>query len=399
MSSPATAGARRSYAFVLPWTIDYDGGVNEVVRNLIEECRLAGDFHPVFIESHWGSPRPVVEERPGYTYIRVRLRALDNKRLKTPFAFFAALPLALVRLAGLARRYGIEVFNVHYPSFDALNWIALRRSGLFGGKVILSFHGSDIRTAHGLGGWMRQAYRYLLRHADLIVCCSKDLLGEVVALEPRVRGAVVYNGIDEGRFGRGALPANLPAGLEKKDLVLNIGRYEFRKGHDVLLRAFGRVRERHPQAHLLIVGTTGPDLEKVRASVDASPLRQHISLFVDLPHAAIPGMLAAAQLFVLSSRWIPGKMGEGFPVAILEAGVAGKPVVTTRTCGAAEIIEDGVTGRLVPPEDAEALAVAICESLDDKPRTLGMAAALRQKVRTEFTWRRAYLAYAHLFSA
>ena len=399
MTSPAKTGPRKSYAFVLPWTIDYDGGVNEVVRNLIEECRLAGDFHPVFIESHWGSPRPVIEERPGYTYIRVRLWALDNKRFKAPFAFFASLPLTLARLARLARRYGIEVFNIHYPSFDALNWVALRRSGLFAGKVILSFHGSDIRTAHGLAGWMRAAYRYLLRHADLVVCCSKDLLSEVIALEPRAKGAVVYNGIDEGRFGRGALPANLPAGLEKKDLVLNIGRYEFRKGHDVLLRAFGRVRERHPQAHLLIVGTTGPDLEKVRASVAASPLKEHISLFVDLPHAAIPGMLAAAQLFVLSSRWIPGKMGEGFPIAILEAALAGKAVVTTRTCGAAEIIDDGVTGRLVPLEDAETLARAISESLADKTRALAMAEALRHKVRTEFTWRRAYLAYAGLFQA
>jgi len=365
----------------------------------MEECRLAGDFHPVFIESHWGSPRPVVEERSGYTYIRVRLWALDNKRFKAPFAFFASLPRTVARLAGLARRYGIEVFNVHYPSFDALNWIALRQSGLFAGKVILSFHGSDIRTAYGLAGWMRAAYRYLLRHADLVVCCSKDLLGEVVALEQRVKGAVVYNGIDEGRFGRDALPANLPADLEKKDLVLNIGRYEFRKGHDVLLRAFARVREQHPASHLLIVGTTGPNLEKIRASVAASPLKEHISLFVDLPHAAIPGMLAAAELFVLSSRWIPGKMGEGFPVAILEAGVAGKPVITTRTCGAAEIIEDGVNGRLVPLEDADALARAICESLEDKTRTQAMAAALRHKVRTEFTWRRAYLAYADLFRA
>lgn len=390
---------KRSIAFVLPWTIDYDGGVNEVVRNLIEECRLAGDFHPVFIESHWASPRPAVEQRPGYTYIRVRLRALDNKRFKTPFAFFASLPVTLTRLASLAREHEIEVFNVHYPSFDALNWIALRKSGLFAGKVILSFHGSDIRTAHGLAGWVRAAYRYLLRHADVIACCSKDLLGEVAALEPDIKGSVVYNGIDEGRFARGALPANLPAGLEQKELILNIGRYEFRKGHDVLLRAFARVREQRPAAHLLIVGTTGPDLEKIRASVSASTLKEHISLLVDLPHAAIPGMLAAAQLFVLSSRWIPGKMGEGFPLAILEAAVAGKPVITTRTCGASEIIEDRVTGRLVPLEDAEALAKAICESLGDRAGTQAMAAALRQKVRTEFTWRRAYQAYASLFRA
>ena len=57
---------------MMPWPVDPPGGVNEVVRNLIEEFRLAGEFHPVLIESHWASARPVVESRPDYTYIRTR---------------------------------------------------------------------------------------------------------------------------------------------------------------------------------------------------------------------------------------------------------------------------------------------------------------------------------------
>jgi glycosyltransferase involved in cell wall biosynthesis len=296
----------------------------------------------------------------------------------------------------LAKEYRIDAINFHFPSLNALNWIALQKLRLFPGKVILSFHGSDIRTAHGLHGWERFAYRYLLREADAVVSCSKDLQSEVVALEPRVKACVIYNGIDEGRFGRVAGPTVLPAQLENKELILSIGKYEFRKAHDLLLRAFARVLEERPAAHLVIVGSTGPEIEKTKAAVLESGQTEHVTLYNDLPHRAIPGMFAIAHLFVLSSRWVPGKIGEGFPVAILEAAVAGKPVVTTRTCGAGEIIEDGVTGRLVALEDAGALAQAMCELLEDKERARDMAENLRRKVLDEFTWARAYRSYAGL---
>jgi phosphatidylinositol alpha-1,6-mannosyltransferase len=268
---------------------------------------------------------------------------------------------------------------------------------LFPGKVILSFHGSDIRGAYRLRGWARSAYQYLLRQADAVVSCSEGLQSEILALEPRAKACVIYNGIDEGRFHGVASSAILPAKLHEKELILNIGKYEYRKAHDLLLRAFAQVLEKRPAAHLVIVGSTGPEFDRTNAAVFDSGLSEHVTLYHDLPHSAIPGMLASAHLFVLSSRWVPGKMGEGFPVAILEAAVAGRPVVTTRTCGAAEIIDDGVTGRLVALDDAGALAEAMCELLEDKARAGAMAANLRRKVLDEFTWGRAYRSYASLF--
>jgi len=387
---------RRSYAFVMPWPVDPPGGVNEVVRNLIEEFRLAGEFHPVLIESHWASARPVVESRPDYTYIRMRLRTLSNANLKGLLAFFLSLPFALRSLWRLAKEFRIDVINFHFPSLNALNWVALQKLRLFPGKVILSFHGSDIRSAHGLRGWVRSAYRYMLRQADVVVSCSEGLQSEVVALEPRAKTCVIYNGIDEDRFRAVTSPTILPAKLQEREIILSIGKYTYGKAHDLLLRALAQVLEKRPVAHLVIVGATGPEIDKTKAAVSDSGLAQHVTLYHDLPHTAIPGLFACAQLFVLSSRWVPGKLGEGFPVAILEAAMAGTPVVTTRTCGAAEIIEDGVTGRLVTLEDAGALAKAMCESLGDKEQARAMAGNLRRKVLDEFTWGRAYRLYAGL---
>ena len=393
-SDEAIAKIRKSYAFALPWAIDHLGGVNEVVRNLMEEFRAAGEFHPVLIESHWASARPAVERRPGYTHIRMRLRALNDTNIKALLAFCLLLPFTLRNLRHLANEYRIDAINFHFPSLYALNWIALQKLRLFPGKVILSFHGSDIRGAHRLRGWARSAYRYLLRQADVVVSCSEGLQSEILALEPRARTRVIYNGIDEGRFRGEALPTMLPTNLQQRELILTIGKYEYRKAHDLLLRAFAQVLEKRPAACLVIAGATGPEIDKTKAAVFDSGLAEHVTLYHDLPHTAIPGLLACADLFVLSSRWVPGELGEGFPVVILEAAVAGKPVITTLGCGAAEIIEDGVTGRLVALEDAGALAEAMCELLQDKGKARFMAENLRRKVLDEFTWKRAYRSYA-----
>lgn len=387
----------KSYAFVLPWSIDLPGGVNQVVENLIEEFRVAGEYHAVLIGSHWPSARPAIERRPGHTYIRMRLRPLDNTRIKVPLAFLLFLPFTLWTLARLAAEYRIEAFNVHFPGLNAFTWIALRKLQLFPGKVILSFHGSDIRSAHKLRGWARVAYRYLLRQADAVVSCSQALQSEVLALEPRVKAHVIYNGIDERRFAQlGVIQTVVPPEMQQKELILNIGKYEYVKAHDLLLRAFAHVLEKRPGAHLVIVGASGPELEKTKTLVQDTGLAPHVTLYHDLPHTAIPGLLGSVDLFVLSSRWVPGKIGEGFPIAILEAAAAGKPVVTTRTSGATEIIEDDVTGRLVPIENADALAEAICDLLDNRERARSMAENLQRKVRSEFTWKRAYRAYARI---
>jgi glycosyltransferase involved in cell wall biosynthesis len=390
---------RRSYAFVLPWSIEHEGGVNEVVRNLIEEFRVAKEFHPLLIENDWATATPVVERRAHYTHIRMRLRGLSNASARVPLAFLLSLPFTLRTLWRLAREHRIVAFNLHFPSLDSLNCIALRAFRLFPGKVILSFHGSDIRGAHQLHGWVRLAYRYLLRQADAVVSCSAGLKSEILALEPRARTSIIYNGIDEDRFRALTGPMILPTHLRRKELVLSIGKYQFGKAHDLLLQAFARVLEKRPSAHLVIVGATGPELEKTRATVVDSGLTQSVTLYQDLPHSVIPGMLSSAQVFVLASRWVPGKLGEGFPVALLEAGMAGRPVVTTRTCGAEEIIEDGVTGRVVDLEDACALAQAICELLEDKERAAVLAANLRRRVLEQFTWSRAYQSYATLCRA
>jgi glycosyltransferase involved in cell wall biosynthesis len=390
------AAPKKSYAFVLSWPIEATGGVNEVVRNLLAEVESAGELEPVLIESHWASHVPQVDQHAGHTRIRLRLRALGGPGLRESLLFLATLPATLLSLKRLARQHGIVAFNVHFPELDAWRWAALRRLGMFRGRVILSFHGSDIRNAHRLGGWRRRLFRRLLVAVDQVVSCSHGLASEITALAPRARIAVVHNGIDARRFAAEGNAPHPVVVLPEGDRILCIGKFQEGKAHDLLVRAFAALAVNRPAARLILVGSTGPTLEATRRAVREAGLDERVMIHCDVPHAAVPGLLRSSRLLVLCSRWLPGRLGEGFPIVLLEAGAMETPIVATRTCGADEIVTDGVTGRLVPLDDAVALAAAMREVLDD-PETAGLRAReLAKRIRDELTWERAYRSYAAL---
>jgi GalNAc-alpha-(1->4)-GalNAc-alpha-(1->3)-diNAcBac-PP-undecaprenol alpha-1,4-N-acetyl-D-galactosaminyltransferase len=154
-------------------------------------------------------------------------------------------------------------------------------------------------------------------------------------------------------------------------VVLAIGRMTGEKGFDVLLRAFARTRDEHPEWTLRIVGD-GPlrgELEALRSSLDLS------SELVQLPGrlADIGVEYSRASIFVLSSRY------EGFPNVLCEAMAHGCAVLATRSPhGATDIVRSGVDGVLVPVDDVEAMANGLRRLMHDAPtrEALGAAAAM-----------------------
>ncbi|MEO5951112.1 MAG: glycosyltransferase family 4 protein, partial [Chloroflexia bacterium] len=185
---------------------------------------------------------------------------------------------------------------------------------------------------------------------------------------PTSRVVGIPNGIDTARFrpaadfDRGEVKQELLGGDYR--MVLNVARLMPQKGQKYLVEAAARVVGTRPDVRFVIVGT-GPLQDEVMAL--AGELGIADKIVITGIRSDVPRILAAGDMFVLSSLW------EGMPLSLLEAMAAGCPAVATNVGGVAEVLKQGEVGTLVPPEDVEALAEAIGAYLDEPERARRMA--------------------------
>ena len=165
------------------------------------------------------------------------------------------------------------------------------------------------------------------------------------------------------------------------------------KGFDVLIEAYARLSARMADAPDLLIAGDGAERENLQKRVGDLGLmdRVHLIGFADRPTAV--SLFRGCEMFILPSRHEP----QG--IVNLEAMACAKPVIASRVGGVPEIVLDGVTGLLVPGEDASAFAQALESLLADpaKARTLGEAG--RERVVAEFTWPRIADQYFEIYNS
>ena len=244
-----------------------------------------------------------------------------------------------------------------------------------------------IFTAHG---WAFKAYSgpvsALYRWADRLmaplttttVCVSeRERSAGVAARTCRARDTVVIpTAVDAG-----AVPQARHDGSPPR--VITVGRLAAPKDPVTLVRALARV---HGSPFTATIVGDGPDRAAVEAEIRAAGLEGVVELAGE--RHDVPRLLADADVFVLSTR------SEGAPLSVLEAMAAGLPVVASAVGGVPEIVADGATGLLVPPDDAAALAAALEQLLADAALRRRLGAAGRERVRVRFDL--AELQRAHL---
>lgn len=191
---------------------------------------------------------------------------------------------------------------------------------------------------------------------------------------PISRIQIVHCGIDLGHF---AFSGQKQRENGQALRLLNIGRLFPEKAQDVLLTAMSFVKERGIPFTLEIIGA-GPLHQDLMKIVDNLGLNDSVIFHGAQTAVFVRERLIAADLFVLSSR------AEGLPVVCMEALAVGTPVIATRIFGIPEIIEDGINGLLVPPDDPQALAEAICKVYENPALLKDMPAAGRHTVETSF---------------
>jgi L-malate glycosyltransferase len=226
--------------------------------------------------------------------------------------------------------------------------------------------------------WWRTLARLANNVIDVQICNSSAVRNVAVAAEKvkSERSRVIYNGIDLPQLNRVAPPPEMASSDPQAVMVANFIAY---KGHVHVLQAMARVVEGHPHFRIVFIGD-GPEratLERLTADLG---LREHV-LFAGQRHDA-------AELIKGFDFSILGSSEESFPNAIMESMAVAVPVVSTRVGGVAELVEDGLHGKLVQFGDVDAMAEAIGWMLDHPDERRRMGQAGRERIGTEFSTER-----------
>jgi len=262
---------------------------------------------------------------------------------------------------------GYDAVIVNKPFDFPILWYARHRG--FSGQTLFRSGGKDFYRGDN---WFAGA-------VDHWASTSRYNAAQVEARYGR-KVTVIHNGVDVDRFlalereesGRGAL------GVPRDVLLLvSVGRLVGLKGLRVIIEALPGLPT---QVHYLVVGE-GPEREVLQRLADQAGVRQRVHFAGRVAHASLPGVLAQADVFLQ-----PTTGEEAFGISVVEAMACGLPVLASQSGGLPEIVQDGVTGRLLARGDVAAWREAIAALAGDEAlrRRLGMAG--RERARTEFTW-------------
>jgi sugar transferase (PEP-CTERM/EpsH1 system associated) len=298
-------------------------------------------------------------------------------------------PGAFIRLVKAFRR--IRPAIVHSRNWAAFDAVPAAR--LAGVRIVVhGEHGREAADPEGRNVRRNRARYFLSPLVSHFITVSRDLerwLVEDVKV-PAHKVSTIPNGVDLSRFGPGGqLEARRVLGLPAEGPVVGtVGRLDPVKDQAGLVRAFATLMGTYPET-LLVMAGDGPCREDLARLVAALGAEGRVRLLGECRD--VPQVLAAMDLFVLPS------LAEGMSNTILEAMAVGLPVVATRVGGNRELVDDGETGRLVPPRDPRALADAMAGYLDD-PHLRGLhGKASRRRATETFALERMYRTHESLY--
>ena len=278
--------------------------------------------------------------------------AVPDSPLWTELSFLSNKRFALSRrnylknlqsLAGFVRANEIEIVHAH----------AARDYHLAALVVRLASPARLVLTRHALFP-LRAINKPLLSGVGRVIAVSEAVAESLSGVIEPSRITVVHNGIDIERFAQSAVDA-------RGVVVGTVGHLAPIKGHDVFVRAAALIAARRRGVRFVVIGEDKSAGKSYRKSLENLVGELGVGEIVTMPgwQGDMPAALSSLTVFVSAAR------SEPFGLAIVEAMAAGLPVVAAASEGAREIIEDGFSGKLVPVDDAGALAQAIDALLDN----------------------------------
>ena len=323
--------------------------------------------------------------------------ALDPERFRSVVCLFrtgwlseaceqASLPTHVIDINGAfdvrwARKFfhllqAEQVVLIHAHEFTA-NTYGTLLGRLAGIPVVATVHGKNYYSEQGK---RRMAYRFVSRAARMVAVSVdlKQFVVERVSIPPN-RITVIYNGVEIPPLfdGQQVQSSKKELNLMKWDHVIGcVGSLYPVKGQIHLIRALPAILRVHPRTGLVLVGQ-GDLAEELKAEAVRIQVEEHVQ-FLGF-RSDIPVLLNLMDVFVLPS------LSEGLSMALLEAMAAECPVVATRVGGNVELVEEGVTGYLVPSESPQLLAERVIDLLRNREEARRFGRRGRDRVREKFS--------------
>ena len=353
------------YVFIAPWRVQAGTGVNNVMVGLSDAMR--GEYEPIIVVTDWS------EAVAGQISVK-----MPEPRL--PIRNFLGFVLRLVpnsiRLWRLTR--GAAVVNAHYFGTSIVPLVWLRKLRL-APKLIFSVHGADVTAALQAGWLEKKLYRWIYGSADVIIACS-DALGKLVSeVSPGSNVKTVWNGVIGPPAQVGHRPMAPP-------YLVSVAAFVPKKAHDVVLRAFREIYQGFPDLRLVMIGSDGPERNRVGELIVDLGLETRVDVHVDVPHEEVWTWVRHAECFV-HAPW-----EEPFGIAILEAALVRTPVVVTAVGGVPEFLRDGVDGLTCEPGRPDQLSEKVRNVLTHRQQAERRAMAFYEKA-LKFTWSAAWEKY------
>lgn len=357
---------------VAPFFPPHVGGIESHVEGLSRKLAEAG--HEVVV----CTSRVPRSARSG------RLDGVEVRRFRVPFSPLNN-PLMPSLVLELLRRGDFDVVHTH-GHYQASSSAAVLSNVCRRRPMVLTCHGATL----GYSGWKRwvervfdgTAGRCTLRSADRIIALTptqSELLRGLGAPAERIVVVPVWVGLPPPERDGGEAAFRAAHGLADGKVLLFVGRLLPVKGLNYLIEALPLTRT---APVLVVIGGEAPGypgtLESLVQQVKRLGLERRVLFLGRFEHEALADAYAAADLFVLPS------LGEGLPVALLEAMAHGRCVLATDVPGSRDVVKDGVNGALVPARDPGALAAKIDALLADGDLRARLGAHARRDVERKY---------------
>jgi colanic acid/amylovoran biosynthesis glycosyltransferase len=315
---------------------------------------------------HW------LRRRPG-AYARAWARALAGNARSPKFLSRAVVSVPLAAQMALEmERLGVEHIHAHYATHPTLAAYVVRE--LTGIPYSFTAQAHDIYVERPMLAEKIRAASFVVAISDYNRRLLADLYGEEAARKTHV----VRGGIDPELFGpRGAYESGDPFRIV---CVASLQEY---KGHRYLVEACARLAAEGIATRSLLVGE-GEERSRLEAQIADLSLGDRIELLGAQPRHRVAEVLKFADAVALPSIVTRSGKKEGIPFALMESLAMEIPVVATDISGVPELVEDGVTGLLVPQRDPAALAAAIRRLVEDPELGRRLGAAGRERVLRDY---------------